>query len=433
VRSGHVTGSSIGPVNVSGSVIGGSGGQYSGSILTYGTMGLVNIKGSLRGGIGAFGGLVVADNNLAGATIGGSLIGGSGNATGAIGGKDVGAIVIGGHVKGGSGINSGYVAAQNNLTSLTIGGSLQGSNGANSGSVEVGGSTTGILKVTGNVNGGSGLESGRIMVNEKAANIQIGGSIRGGTNNLTGIVASDGTITSITVNGNIVGGNASGSQDLNWSGGIFGERILTLVLNGSLIAGRDKTTGTYSLSGVIGARDDIVNATIKGHLKGNSTNSAMILARGQVTPTVTTDVAIGTLTVNGRAEFAQILAGVFPGGAANQNADAQITNVTIGGDWISSSISAGVVAGVDAKYGTADDVKIAGAGVKDVAGLSSKITSLTIGGQAYGSPSVLDHFGIVAENVGSLKVGGTVMTLFAGNGNDDFAIGLFPDFRLNEI
>lgn len=295
------------------------------------------------------------------------------------------------------------------------------------------GSTTGIVQVTGNVNGGAGLDSGTIVVTQNAANIQIGGSIRGGTNNMTGLIASDGTITSMTVNGNIVGGNASGSQDLNWSGGIAGGRILTLVLNGSLIAGRDTTTGTYSLSGFIGAQDDIVNATIKGHLKGNSTNPAIIVARGQATPTATTDVAIGTLTVNGRAEFAQILAGVFPGGAANQNADAHITNVTIGGDWISSSISAGVLAGVDAKYGTADDVKVSGAGVKDVAGLSSKITSLTIGGQAYGSPSVLDHFGIVAENVGSLKVGGTVLTLFAGNGNDDFAIGLFPDFRVNEI
>jgi hypothetical protein len=287
--------------------------------------------------------------------------------------------------------------------------------------------------VAGNVNGGSGLESGRILVTQNAANIQIGGSIRGGTNNMTGVVAADGTITSITVNGNVVGGSASGSQDLTWSGGIFGSRILTLVLNGSLIAGRDTTTGTYSLNGVIGAQDDIVNATIKGHLKGNNTNPAMIVARGQVNPTATTDVAIGTLTVNGRAEFAQIMAGVFPGNMGPQNADAQITSVTIGGDWVSSSITAGVFAGIDAKYGTADDVKVAGAGVKDVAGLSSKITSLTIGGQAYGSPSILDHFGIVAENVGSLKVGGTVMTLFAGNGNDDFAIGLFPDFRLNEV
>jgi hypothetical protein len=35
--------------------------------------------------------------------------------------------------------------------------------------------------------------------------------------------------------------------------------------------------------------------------------------------------------------------------------------------------------------------------------------------------------------VGSLKVGGTIIPLTPGNGNDDIRIGITGDFKLNEI
>jgi hypothetical protein len=47
-----------------------------------------------------------------------------------------------------------------------------------------------------------------------------------------------------------------------------------------------------------------------------------------------------------------------------------------------------------------------------------------------------DHFGFVAENIGSFKVktGTTTYSLIAGNSNDDLLLTiLFNDTRLNEI
>ena len=211
-----------------------------------------------------------------------------------------------------------------------------------------------------------------------------------------------------------------------------------MTLGGSLIAGTDQTSGSFAQNGVIVSDNDISSLTIKGNVIGNATNMALISARGQFTPPATSDIAIAKLTVNGRVEFGRIWAGVNSS-ETPENADAQIGSVVIGGDWISSDMVAGAVAGVDGFYGTADDAKISGVGVKDVAGVSSKISSVVIGGLVHGTPaSALDHFGFVAENIGSFKVKGgtTIYTLVSGNSNDDLLLvpSLFGgDVRLNEI
>lgn len=44
-----------------------------------------------------------------------------------------------------------------------------------------------------------------------------------------------------------------------------------------------------------------------------------------------------------------------------------------------------------------------------------------------------DHFGIVAENIGPVKIGGTPLALLLGNSNDDFLAGIPGDFKVNEI
>ncbi len=184
-------------------------------------------------------------------------------------------------------------------------------------------------------------------------------------------------------------------------------------------------------NGAIRVDDDIGTVLIKGSIVGNSTNSAILSARGKAVPTATTDVAIGKLTVLGRVEFAHILAGVDVNGVA-LNADAQIGAVSVGGDWIASSIAAGAVSG-NGFFGDTDDAKMSGPGVKDDSLVFSKITSLTIGGQVMGTVGGTDHFGIVAENVGLVKVGGVTFPTTAGNSNDDFFIGITLDFKVNEV
>ena len=295
--------------------------------------------------------------------------------------------------------------------------------------------------MTGNVVGGTGDDSGQIFSPGNLASVTIGGSLIGGSgSNSSGtVVAALGELTTLTINGDIRGGSASGSASLFYSGGVFASRIGTLTLGGSLIAGVDSTSGIFEDNGAIRVANDIGSATIKGSIIGNTTNLALITARGQLTPVGTTDLAIGKLTVNGRVEHGLIHAGEsFPdsGAPSVRNADAQIGPVIVSGDWIASSLAAGALAGVDGQFGTADDVKISGGGSpKDVATVFSKITSIVIGGEVIGTVAGGDHFGFVAENIGSFKVkaGVTTFPLLAGNGNDDFLVGLFGDLRVNEI
>ena len=74
-----------------------------------------------------------------------------------------------------------------------------------------------------------------------------------------------------------------------------------------------------------------------------------------------------------------------------------------------------------------------GGSIKDDAALSSRIASLTIGGQALGTVGENDCFGVVAENVGAVKIGGTPLVLHAGDTNDDCLVGITANFHIREI
>src|SRR5262249_9736483 len=156
---------------------------------------------------------------------------------------------------------------------------------------------------------------------------------------------------------------------------------------------------------------------IKGDIAGNASNPAQITAWGQKTASGATDVAIGSLRVLGNVQFALIRAGDTEFG---KNADAQIGSVFVGGNWTASSIAAGVDP-TNGSFGDADDAKLSGDPVmsRDRAGVSSRIGSVTIVGQATGTDGGTDYYGIVAENVGAVTVAGARLTLAAGNGNDD--------------
>jgi hypothetical protein len=160
----------------------------------------------------------------------------------------------------------------------------------------------------------------------------------------------------------------------------------------------------------------------------------VISARGQAAPTATADLAIASLTVGGRVERANILAGynliLDP-----VNADAQIGPAVVGGDWIASNLVGGVAAGDDGYFGTDDDVPIPEAGQSPA--ILARIDSVLIRGQALGTlPGINpdDHYGIVAELIGSAGVGETTaLPLAAGPGNDDIPLGVTGDLRVLEV
>jgi len=129
--------------------------------------------------------------------------------------------------------------------------------------------------------------------------------------------------------------------------------------------------------------------------------------------------------------LALILAG-YDADLNPQNADAQIGAVKVGGDWVASSLAAGATDGGDG-FGNATDAVIAGG--NDSPAIQSRIASIQIGGQALGTPDAVnntDHFGFVAQQIGSFKVGGTVFPLLA-LANDDLAVGATGDLRLREV
>jgi hypothetical protein len=423
VDSGRVVSqSSLASVTIGGDLIGGAGFQ-SGQITSAGSMGPVRITGNVIGGAGNFSGQIDAGDALSSVTIGGDLQGGDGIAAGHIFSSGaMGAVKIAGDVLGGAGAVTGNIGTFGALASLTIGGDVIGGSGVRSGGIESA-EKMGPVKITGNVIGGGGDNSGAVFAGALPS-VSIGGDVQGGAGDFSGRITSFEAIGSLKITGNVIGGSAS-AGNLVQSGYIQGKRIGTLTIGGALIAGTDNTAGNFVGNGAIQVLDDIGSLTI-GNIIGNATNPALISARGKAVQT-TTDLAIGKLTVKGRVEFAQILAG-FDLAGAGVNADAQIGPVTVGGDWIASSLVAGADA-TNGKFGDGDDAKIAGGN----AAIVSKIVSLTIGGQALGTVGGTDHFGIVAESVGLVKVRGTLIPTTAGNGNDDIAVGITDDFKLNEI
>ncbi len=433
VESAKIVGfTGLGPIKITGDVLGGSGND-SGQLFSNQAIGTVSIGGDLRGGAGlrsaqiASGtaqglvtvtgsvvgaaegsGWIKAGGTLAGATIGGSLVGGTGDQSGRVSSVlAMGAIKFTGSIIGGSAYQAGAVYSAQSISSAAVGGDVRGGSVFQSGYIWAD-TSVGTVTIGGSLIGGSGDDTGLVNVSTELASLTIGGSVIGSSGFASGTIRVYGTATTLTIKGSIIGGSLSGSGDLKFSGSVLAGRLGTMTLGGSLIAGVDSTTGSFHSNGAIRSLNEIASLTIKGSVIGNATNQAVISARGATSPTATSDVAIGKLTVNGRMERADVLAGVGLDlvflDPFNANADAQMGTILINGDFIASNIVAGMTAGLDGKYGTADDVKMSGGGVKDVATVVSKITSLTIGGAIFGTTATnTDHFGIVAGNVGAFK------------------------------
>ena len=147
-----------------------------------------------------------------------------------------------------------------------------------------------------------------------------------------------------------------------------------------------------------------------------------ISAGGRFAPANNADaVAIGSLDIAGAVAHADILAGYLSSGSPFSRV-AQIGTVTIGGTMEGTDIVAGADRGGDREFGTFDDAAIDAD--FDSPTLISKIASVVVGGAAIGpSGSFNPTFGIVAARIGAVSIGGTALTLQAGPGNDDSAVG----------
>jgi hypothetical protein len=430
----------IGAVAVGGSLVGGSA-NSTGAIQSSGAMGPVTVGRDLRGGSGTLSGYVQGLGAMGPVTVRGSIIGGGGIFSGYFQSSGaMGPLTVGHDLLGGTNTLSGYVQSGGALAALTVRGSIVGGSGVFSGYVQANGAS-GPVTVGHDIHGGAGTISGYLQ-GASFARVTVGGSLIGGTGTVSGAINSLGDLGPVQVAHDVVGGSINGTTgSLDQSGLIVSEgRIAGVTIGGSVISGSDTSTaGSLTNNASIRAANDIGYLTVRGGLVGNSNpngdSPVIISARGQATPGTTADVAIGKLTVGGRAENARILAGydIF---LTPKNADAQIGAVSVGGDWVGSTIAAGVVAGGDGRFGTADDVAISGAGTTDDPARRSRVGSVKIGGLVYGTPAAsgTDHFGFVAQEVGSFRAGYLGALLHAGPGND--VIELAPttgDVTIREV
>jgi hypothetical protein len=417
---------------LAGATVGGSmlaGPSLSASIFSHGAMGPVKIAGDVVGTIS--GGQISADQStLASVTIGGSLLAGTGFDTGKIFSFGaMGPVKIGGSVIGNGG-RSGQISSFASIGSVTIGGDLVGGASDESGYMFAV-TTIGKVSIGGSIVGGAGLRTGTVFGQSGIAGVRIGGSLLGGAGSVSGALLSGGSIGPVKIGGDFEGGDVHGSASSDSSGSIQGTRLASLFVGGSIRAGVDDSSGTLMRSGAVRFSDDIGPITIKGSILGSKSTDgsggftlAVVSARGQpgLSATATTDLAIKRLAIGGRVERAQILAG-YDTLAIGRNADAQIGPVVIGGDLIASSIIAGVGTAL-ASFGTASDGKITGGkDSSDALGAISKIASVIIKGSALGTFASNDAatFGIEAQQIGSIKLGGATVALATGAGNDLFA------------
>jgi len=432
--SGFLTSAgSIGPVTVGGSVLSAS------SISSQGSMGTVKVHGDLNnvpitcgGGGGDF-------------IVGGNVLGTSHPISfgGAIGRLSVKGSFLGDFTCGG-------------MTSGTLGRAtqmdwqIQG----NSGPIQVNGSFSGTIKVVGSLSGITVASdafaditateipkasfkanlNGQLQAAGRIGTLTIGGDAKAG-------VQSD-SLGSATINGSLSGafqitgsvGRVTVLGDVR--GRIAAAHLGTLLVGGSVLAPSiDMTTtdGSYVPVDVGEVGQIIVKGDVRGTvgLMGAQT-TVVINAGGAVAPTPTTDLAIGKITIGGSVERTQILAG------SGTDTNAQIGAVKLGGDWIMSSIAAGVYnAGADDAIGgtgaNADQVNFGDSHDRLPAGSIARIASITIGGQVVGSAASGDHFGFVAGQIGSFKAAGVPVKLTAGK---DGPIQLAPytgDVTLHEL
>jgi hypothetical protein len=432
--TGGATGS-FGTIKIGGSLIG-SANNETGAIISEGPIGKVTIGGNIEGGGGASAGAIDAGGTLAGVTVGGSIFGGSGGSSGSIRSTGtMGPIKVGRDLVGGDALNAGAIFSLANIASISIGGSFTGGTMTQAGDIFTNG-VLGVMKIGGDLRGGTGQQSA--YINADAINqLTIGGSIVGGSNNASGFVLVEGLLGAMKIGGDIVGGDAGTGEDFDDTGAIRAERIGSVFVGGSIIAGRASGGGELVNSGAIRASEDIGAITIKGSLIGNSSHRVLITAFGQAAPGAT-DVAIKSLTVGGRVEDTYILAGydTFDIPSA-ENPDAQIGAVKIGGDWIASSLVAGVQDDGDDElddfFGDDDDARIPGGNGSIV----SRIASIVIKGAVLGTVGLADHFGFVAQQIGSFSVAGTKLPLAAGAGSADdlagYAVGITGDVRVREV
>ena len=443
--SGLVSAADITKVTVLGNVIGAAG-EDSGGIHASGKLGPVDISKDIVGGLGAGSGHMEGETSIAGVRVRnllggdglssghvsspskvgplpilfkGSIVGGSGNASGSIeidsvlnqvhvagsitggGGATSGSVVafalmnleVGKDVRGGRGNDSGTVAAIGGIGTAVVGGSVSGGAGTGAGRIESLGSSIAKVIATKGIAGGTGAGSGSIRAATTIGSVTVKQSVMGGDGDGSGTIAAHGTIAAVTIAADLAGGAGAGSGAI-----VSDDRVNSVTVGGSIRG------GSADSSGAVRAGLSLGSLTVKGAVVGTASHPVLITAMGSDAV-----MALPAIAVAGRLEAATILAGYSNDPIPKPVASvAAIGTVSVGGNLVGSSIVAGAKNGDFPNFGTVADVPASPS-------TPSKIGTVVLGG-VLETPISTDHFGIVATGIGSVTVAKQKVALPAPGG-----------------
>lgn len=431
--------SAIGSVEIGGSIMGDAGNAAATGAVSAGAfINSVVVKKSIIGGGGANSGSVEAGGRLGKIEVGEAaladsgavadvLIGGAGKQSGRIHAQQLlNVVTLSGSILGGTGVESGMVmagavndttgatTAVGNIKQILVEGDLKGAAGNRSGSIRATGSLAevniGVDAATGDVLGGLGVASGTIDIGTgSTSKIVVTRDVVGGKGASSGGIQSNGTIKSLVIGRDLVGGSSfagSGQSDptsLVKSGYVQALQIATLTVGRDVRSGNNDGVGLAD-SGSIRVSQDLANLNIGGNIVGNAKARVVIAAGGGGA----NHSAIGKLTVAHDASYVDILGGYGFGATvanplgATVTADAQIGEITIGGNLKAANVVASIGTGPDGVFGSDDD-KLIGEGQVglDDPKVISTIARLQIGGTVAVTE---EGYGVVAQEVKQLLV-----------------------------
>jgi hypothetical protein len=400
---GNGVGTAVKSLNVvSIGLLGANTGLNAFGIEAVGGIGALNVKTDVVGAE------ISATGSIGPVTIGGSFIGNDVSGTGYLTSTgNMGVVRIGGDLIAGPAELTGTIFCQGSLAGVTVGGSVTGNSSYNATGVIVSTGNMGPVRIGHDVTGAGGFESGFIGSGIVTIGFALSSEISA-------------NISSVTIGGSLIGGSVTGSGAITSSNNMGPVKI-----GGSIIGGPAKLAGNISSEGALSS------LTVDGNITGESGFPVLIDAGGPTVHSATADVAIGGINVGGDLSYVNIEAGYSNSTAFN--AEAQIGAVHVAGDWLASNLVAGVdnPASNNGDFGNANDAVIT-TGAKIV----SRIASIVIGGLVEGtfsSVSNSDHFGFVAQTIGSFSVGGVAIPLARGPAALLYPLGVTGDVDIHEL
>lgn len=412
----------LGPLTIGGSIIGGSG-TFSGAVGTTGGIGPVKVGHDIRGGTGFGSGLISTDADLVSITLGGSLIGGGGQESGEIRSVgNMGLVKIAGDVRGGTGSLSGRIDTFGNLAGLMLGGSFVGGKGDQSftssmifheGQIFAVGNI-GPVKIARDMIGGPGFGSAEIRSHGATVSVTVGGSLFGGDGIASAQIATEGTLGPVTIGGSVVGGAGA------FSGILHGTNVITSIKVGGSFVGVAAGTGGY-----VEGDSAIGNITIGGSIVGSGISSGYLIALG----------SMGTVKIGGSIQ----------GGTGNSSgfisAAGSIASLTIGGSLaggtgqsttgtILSSGDIGVIKiGRDLVGGSLASAASIGMDSSGYIQSTGRIKSVSIGGSVVSGIDQSSSFQLTnnasiraGQDIGSLMVKGNLIGNTTTNGSSPVVV-----------